>query len=141
MENPAYVIGIPLLVLGAIGFGIYLLMVFAPDRALETAGGGGPTGKHAGGFHPTPREYFVIGVILAVITAIEITLYYAEPTRGVLIALLLTLSSLKFIFVVLWYMHLKFDSRFFSTLFGGGLALAVALFLVVLVTIGRGGGF
>jgi hypothetical protein len=33
-------------------------------------------------------------------------------------------------------MHLRFDSRLFSTLFVGGFALAAAVFIVVLATLG-----
>jgi hypothetical protein len=35
-------------------------------------------------------------------------------------------------------MHLKFDSRLFSTFFVGGLILVAALFVIVLATLGGG---
>jgi hypothetical protein len=38
------------------------------------------------------------------------------------------LSAIKFALVVMFYMHLKFDNKFFSLLFGGPLLLG---FLVV----------
>ncbi len=46
------------------------------------------------------------------------------------------LSATKFLFVVLWFMHLKFDNRLFSILFGGGFALALTILAVALSTIG-----
>lgn len=74
--------------------------------------------------HPSPAEYVKIATVLAVITVFEVTAYYIEVLRGILVPMLLVLSAMKFSLVALWYMHLKFDSRLFSALFMGGLALA-----------------
>lgn len=82
--------------------------------------------------HPQPREYVKIAVILAVITAIEVMVVYLESFAAILIPVLLIMSALKFSLVVLWFMHLKFDSRLFSSLFIGGLMLA-ALVLISLL--------
>ena len=49
-----------------------------------------------------------------------------------LVPILLTLSSVKFVLVVLFYMHLKFDSRLFSALFTLGLMIAGAILLALL---------
>ena len=43
-------------------------------------------------------------------------------------------AALKFVLVVLWYMHLRFDSRTYARLFIIGFAGAVTLYLVVLLT-------
>jgi cytochrome c oxidase subunit IV len=89
--------------------------------------------------HPQPLEYATIGLILAIVTAIEISLYYMEgPVLGywTVVPLLIILSTLKFVLVVLWYMHLKFDNKLFSTLFVGGFVLALSLFIVALATVG-----
>jgi cytochrome c oxidase subunit 4 len=83
--------------------------------------------------HPSPKEYVRIAVILAVITAIEVGIYYAEISRALLIPVLLILAAIKFVLVVLWYMHLRFDSRTYARFFMIGLAGAVTLFLVVLL--------
>jgi cytochrome c oxidase subunit 4 len=40
----------------------------------------------------------------------------------------------KFGTVVLWFMHLRFDSRIFRRLFVAGLMLALFVYLVVLTT-------
>lgn len=84
--------------------------------------------------HPGPKEYVRIGVILAVITAIEVGIYYVSSLRPLIVPLLLGLSFLKFSLVVLWFMHLKFDSRLFRRVFIAGILLAVAVYAVVLVT-------
>ena len=83
--------------------------------------------------HPSPKEYVRIAVVLAVVTAIEVGIYYAEISRGLLIPALLILAAIKFVLVVLWYMHLRFDSRTYARFFMIGLAGAVTLFLVVLL--------
>ena len=92
-------------------------------------------GKRA---HPGPVEYVKIGSILAVITAVEVGIYYVEAIEDALVPILIVLSALKFSLVVMWFMHLKFDSRVFSWLLAGGLALIGLLLVVVLSTLGGG---
>lgn len=86
--------------------------------------------------HPGPMEYIQIGVILVIITAIEVALFYIELQRALLVTLLMILSALKFGFVVLWFMHLKFDHPLFSSMFVLGLLLAISIFVVALATLG-----
>lgn len=98
----------------------------------------GPAGEEhdAGGHaHPGALEYVQIGTVLAVVTAIEVGLYYVNLAHDLLVVLLILLSALKFSLVVLWFMHLKFDNRLFSRLFAGGLMLALTVFLVALATL------
>ena len=83
--------------------------------------------------HPGVKEYVEIGVILAVLTAIEVGLYYADIPRQVTIPALLGLTAAKFVLVVLWFMHLRFDSRWFRRLFWAGVLLASVLFFVAVV--------
>jgi cytochrome c oxidase subunit 4 len=104
------------------------------QQGVEAAeAGDGHGGDHA---HPSALEYAQIGVVLAIITAVEVALYYIDLGHNLLVAILLVLSAIKFLFVVLWFMHLKFDNRLFSTMFAGGFVLALALFVVALSTIG-----
>lgn len=84
--------------------------------------------------HPSPKEYVRIAVILAVITAAEVAVYYIEGAQEFLIPLLFLFSLLKFALVVMWFMHLKFDHRTYARFFVMGLAGAVTLFLIVLLT-------
>jgi cytochrome c oxidase subunit 4 len=72
----------------------------------------------------------VVGFILTAITAIEVAIFYIEALAGVLVPTLLILSALKFAIVVLFYMHLKFDSKIFGRVF------FAPLFLAALVVIG-----
>jgi cytochrome c oxidase subunit IV len=72
--------------------------------------------------HPGPKQYVIIGLILFVLTMAEYGLYLAEDRMhlidqgpaGVAIAFV---SALKFLIVVAYYMHLKFDSKIFTGVF------------------------
>jgi cytochrome c oxidase subunit 4 len=91
---------------------------------------------HAAHGHPGPAKYVGIAVVLAVITAIEVALYYLDLPNGVLVALLLGLAFLKFSMVAAYFMHLKFDSRLLRRLFVTGIVLAAAVYTVALLTLG-----
>ena len=112
-------------------------MTLAESRGIK-----GPTEREAQaeevreGAHPGPLEYIKIGLILAAITAVEVGIYYIEAIEGVLVPILIVLSALKFSMVVLWFMHLRFDSRLFAWLLAGGLMLAVMLMVMVLAMLG-----
>jgi len=87
--------------------------------------------------HPTPRQYVQIALLLAVLTAIEVALFYAEPTVGSLVTpALLILAVLKFLLVVGYYMHLKYEKPILTRLFAGGFVLALMVYAVVLVAFG-----
>ena len=92
------------------------------------------TPAHAGR-HPGPREYIRIALILGAITAAEVVVYYIEGFREVLVPILFFFSFVKFTLVVLWFMHLRFDSRTYARFFVMGLAGAITLFLIVLLTL------
>ena len=83
--------------------------------------------------HPSPKEYVRIGLILFVLTALEITASYTHVSGGILIPTLFVLAIVKFALVVMWFMHLKFDDRRYSRFFLMGLAGAFTLYLIVLL--------
>ncbi|MET0800052.1 MAG: cytochrome C oxidase subunit IV family protein [Actinomycetota bacterium] len=85
--------------------------------------------------HPSPKEYIRIGVILAVLTGLEVATYYVD-VGGVLVPTLLGLAAVKFALVVMWFMHLRFDSPTYARFFLMGLAGAATLYLVVLISFG-----
>lgn len=77
--------------------------------------------------HPVhgTRLYWVIGVWLFVLTALEIIAYYVEEALGPAVTgVILALSAAKFVLVVMFYMHLKFDSKVFTGVFLFPMALA-----------------
>ena len=82
--------------------------------------------------HPGPRQYVFVAVILAIVTAIEVAIYYIPFLEDWLVPLLIAFLVVKFVMVVAWFMHLKFDSRMFRRLFLTGLILAFVVFGIVL---------
>ncbi|MGZ8604021.1 MAG: cytochrome C oxidase subunit IV family protein, partial [Actinomycetota bacterium] len=86
--------------------------------------------------HPSTREYVRIAIILAAVTAAEVAIYYIDALEDVLIPMLYVFAVIKFTLVVLWFMHLRFDSRTYARFFLMGLAGAVTLFLIVLLIFG-----
>ena len=83
--------------------------------------------------HPSPKEYVRIGLILGVLTALEVATYYID-VGPLLVPTLLGLAVVKFALVVMWFMHLKFDSKTYARFFLMGLAGAATLYLIVLIT-------
>jgi cytochrome c oxidase subunit IV len=81
----------------------------------------------------TDRQYILIAVILAVMTAFEVTLSYVDVGPIFLPALLILMVA-KFITVVSYFMHLKFDNKIFSFMFYMGLTLAIFVFCAALAT-------
>ena len=89
--------------------------------------------------HPTVGQYVEIAVILAVMTGLEVALYYGGLPRGLTIGLLVGLTIGKFVLVALWFMHLRFDRRVLSSLFYSGLGLAAVIYaaLIAIVFLGH----
>jgi len=80
--------------------------------------------------HPSENKYWVIALILAVITAVEVALSYIDLGDAVA-PLLLIGMVMKFFIVASYFMHLKFDSKMARRLFISGLSLAVFCYLAM----------
>ena len=101
-----------------------------------------PAPEHAHD-HPTPGTYAKIGLVLFVLTALEVGLY--EFTYGghagaggaslqpFFIPMLLLLSAAKFALVAMFYMHLKQDHRLFTGVFVFPLIIATVVILALIV--------
>lgn len=83
--------------------------------------------------HPGVKEYVEIGVILAVLTAMEIALYYLPVPAEVAVPALIFLTIMKFVLVVLWFMHLRFDSPWFRRTFALGLGFAFVIYTITTI--------
>ena len=89
------------------------------------------------GRHPTTRQYVVVATLLFLITIVEFVLIWqragiVDDLGASKVPLLIALSAVKFAVVIMFYMHLKFESRLFSGVFLAGLALAFAVGIAVL---------
>ena len=96
----------------------------------STTPGGGP---HE---HASIATYLKIAAILTAVTALEFGVIYVRRLAPILIPLLLTLSAGKFALVVMFFMHLRYDSRTLTFLFVAPLALATVLALAVMTLTG-----
>ena len=66
--------------------------------------------------------------------AIEVALYYTEDIVGALAPpLLIILAVGKFVIVVGWFMHLRYENSLVNKFFAGGMILALILFAIVMI--------
>jgi cytochrome c oxidase subunit 4 len=82
--------------------------------------------------HPSARDYIIIAAILGVITLIEVGVFFLEITPWLMTVILLTLSLSKFVLVVGYFMHLKFDDKRFTAMFVFPFILMISLAVVLL---------
>lgn len=87
--------------------------------------------------HAGPKLYWIFAVILGVITYIEwyIIAYKDNYDFGAtfLVVSLLALSLVKFVMVVGWYMHLRYDHAWLTQIFTVGLAMGTATAIVLCI--------
>ena len=82
---------------------------------------------HAEHYHPTWKEYKWVALILTLITVAEVWAYYIPElvASRVFVPGLLIMSAVKFVMVVMYYMHIKYDHKLFRALFAGPLVVAI----------------
>jgi cytochrome c oxidase subunit 4 len=83
--------------------------------------------------HPGDMLYVKVALILAVLTALETSTYWID-FGSFAMPLLLILMGIKFVMVVSYFMHLKFDNPLFSFVFYSGLGLAIGVYVAALAT-------
>jgi cytochrome c oxidase subunit 4 len=88
--------------------------------------------------HPTWSTYWKVAVILTLITVVEVWIYYTplKDTRA-FVPMLLIMSAVKFVTVVLFYMHLRYDHKLFRALFTGPLIIAAFTLLGLMFLFGK----
>ena len=90
-------------------------------------------------------KYVIVGVILTIITIVEIAIPSRPEIRDALtrtgvVASLLVLSFVKGAGVVAYYMHLRDDSRLFTTLFLFPFSIASMIVLILFLFFSLTGG-
>jgi cytochrome c oxidase subunit 4 len=119
----------PLILMGG---PIALAILYKANQLRIRNAGGGSHNEH-----PTPILYAQIAGVLLAITIIEVAVVVVDIGSFLLIPVLLILSAIKFGFVIGYYMHLKFDHKLFSTLFLGGLFLAIGVMAALIGLFGN----
>ena len=88
---------------------------------------------HHGGGHATTKTYVNVAIVLAIITAIEVaTLYVPGIPNSLLVISLLGMSVVKFVLVVGFFMHLRYDHNIMRSLFIGPLIIAICIILALM---------
>ncbi|HEX9819689.1 MAG TPA: cytochrome C oxidase subunit IV family protein [Methylomirabilota bacterium] len=87
------------------------------------------------GGHASVWTYVRVALILTVITALEVVVIYIRFLTPIIVPLLLAMSLAKFALVVMFFMHLRYDSRPLTLVFVGPLLIALGL-TVALMTLG-----
>ncbi len=97
--------------------------------------------------HPQWSTYWKVALVLLIITVVEVWIYYIPSfvASKLFVPSLLIMSAVKFVIVVMFYMHLKYDHKLFRALFVGPLLIAIGtvgglLFLFGKLAIRLGGG-
>ena len=90
--------------------------------------------------HPTNNTYIKVAVILAVMTALEVAIFYVGGIPNLIFfTILICMSVVKFVIVAMYYMHLKFDESIFVWFFAGGVLLASSVIIVLMVLFNQTG--
>lgn len=77
-------------------------------------------------------NYLFIFIGLAVLTLVETLVSYVQQT-AIKVPTLIVLSVIKALLVLLYFMHLKFDSKVFTYLFLAGCVLSIPLILIIVL--------
>jgi cytochrome c oxidase subunit 4 len=90
--------------------------------------------------HPGNRFYIVIAAILAVLTAMELMVFYVEALAPMLVPILMVMMGVKVALVVMFFMHLKFDNKLLTGVFSWGLFIATSIILALMAIFGKFAG-
>ena len=79
-----------------------------------------------------PMQYVWIGIALTIITIVELGASLWVDLGDLLIPVLLILSAVKFVAVVAFFMHLRFEHRLLTQVFTGSFLLAGGVLIALL---------
>ena len=131
-ENPAQIVGAPLLVVGALGLAIAAVtLLFSPAMQTTTAQGQAAPAVRRGIVQPRLETYAgIIGIVLG-LTVIELLLFAFGIKYPVFVGILFGMTIVKIALVVMFFFHLKFDSRMFTTAFLSTFAIVAATAVII----------
>jgi cytochrome c oxidase subunit IV len=84
------------------------------------------------GAHATVWTYVKVALVLTGVTILEVGSIYIRQLTPIIVPLLLAMSAAKFALVVLFFMHLRYDSRVLAFLFAGPLLLASGIAIALI---------
>ena len=73
----------------------------------------------------------MIALILGIVTLLEVAVFYVPLLHTVIVPILLSLSTVKFVLVAGFFMHLRYDRPVLTAVFAGGLVMAVFVVLAL----------
>jgi heme/copper-type cytochrome/quinol oxidase subunit 4 len=101
------------------------------------------TTAHQEHTHPSAGVYAKVGLVLFILTALEVGLYEitygghagpsAEAIKPFFVPLLLLLSAAKFALVAMFYMHLRQDHKLFTGVFVFPLIIAAVVIVSLII--------
>jgi cytochrome c oxidase subunit 4 len=106
-----------------------------PDPDSAAPAGGAHAGRRPDD-HASTGTYVKVAVILSVVTALEFAVLYIRALTPIIVPLLLVMSAAKFALVVLYFMHLRYDTRVLTALFLGPLLIATGLAIALMTLYG-----
>jgi cytochrome c oxidase subunit IV len=84
--------------------------------------------------HVKPSKYIIVAVVLAVITALEIAVALGHfLPQGLTTVLLIGFTLSKAALVMLFYMHLKYETKWYSLVLVFPLFMVTVLFIIVAI--------
>jgi cytochrome c oxidase subunit IV len=86
--------------------------------------------------HASVWTYLKVAGVLTLITALEVGVIYIRQLTPIIVPLLLAMSAAKFLLVVMFFMHLRYDSRVLTFLFVAPMVLAMLLAVAVMTLTG-----
>lgn len=85
--------------------------------------------------------YVQIAMLLAVITGIEIVVIFLPFAKWIVVTALVVLSLVKFLYVIFYFMHLRWDKPFCTVMFFIGLVLSGGTMWALLAIFGAADSF
>ena len=76
--------------------------------------------------HPGDRVYFNMLALLAVLTIVEVIVFYVTDSIVLRAGILVVLLLVKFVAQVGWFTHLRYDDKRLALVFGGCFLIALS---------------
>jgi cytochrome c oxidase subunit 4 len=108
----------------------------APEQPVPPEQHPGPAGEVGIRHHPSDAQYMLIALILAIVTGVEVLVYYVKGLGDAGNPILIILAAIKFIIVVSFFMHLRFDNKLLRRVFITGIVLALSVYVIVFLSLG-----